>query len=60
MNNLICIFFGHIDDKITFPMDDRISVEHTGIVLGSIKMCERCDKMFLETLPKNMRKEKSK
>jgi len=52
MKNLLCIFFGHKDDEITFQEKDYIRFSHHNIPLGYIKMCERCNELFIETLAK--------
>ena len=49
MNNLICIFFGHKDDKLLFEKD-TLTLTNTDIEIARFTMCKRCRTVYLRTL----------
>ena len=49
MNNLICIFFGHKDDKLLFEKD-KLTITNHGIGFARFTMCKRCSTVYLRTL----------
>ena len=56
MNNIICIFFGHKDDEITFTGSFHLTLSYTmddgkNFPLANFKKCERCGGIYLNSLP---------
>ncbi len=49
MNNLICIFRGHKDDKLLFEKDTLTITSHN-ISIARFTMCKRCSTVYLRTL----------
>lgn len=49
MNNLICIFFGHKDDKLLFEKD-KLSITNCDITIARFTMCKRCNTVYLRTV----------
>ena len=58
MNNIICIFFGHKDDKLTFQGDYQLKITHTvdfkEYILANFRCCGRCEQIYLQTHPRKM------
>ena len=51
MNNLICVFFGHKDDKLLFENEkDRMTIINNDIDIARFTMCKRCNTVYLRTL----------
>ncbi len=51
MNNLICIFFGHKDNK-KFDNEDSLTVDLYKIPMSYIKQCKRCKRCYFERVEK--------
>ena len=49
MNNLLCIFFGHIDNK-KLVAPDTIEVIFYGTILANVKQCKRCKNCFFHPI----------
>ena len=49
MNNLRCLFFGHVDNK-KLVVPDTIEVRFYGTILANLKQCKRCKNCFFQTI----------
>jgi len=51
LNNLICIFFGHKDDRITFgEIKDFIKIQYQDVTLAYMKRCIRCGDIYIKAV----------
>jgi len=49
MNNPICLFFGHKDDKLLFE-SDTLTITNCDVPIARFTMCKRCNTVYLRTL----------
>lgn len=49
MNNLICVFFGHKDDRILLRPPREITVVVENIEYAKFRRCKRCKNIYLQT-----------
>lgn len=49
MNNLMCIFFGHIDDHLLFEKD-TLTITSNNIDIARFTMCARCNTVYFRTV----------
>jgi len=49
LNNLICLFCGHKDDKILFEKD-KLTITNTDVPIARFTMCRRCSTVYLRTI----------
>jgi len=53
MNNLICVFFGHKDDKLLLRPPHEIAIVVNSIRYANYRRCTRCNQIFLQSTMDN-------
>lgn len=48
MNNLICIFFEHVDDKLLLKPGTELTIIVNDIEYANFRRCKRCRQIFIQ------------